>query len=43
MDETGIATALVKRIAGVVRAQGAERLEVTANAHALAFYTAAVG
>ena len=37
----GIATALVKRIAGVVRAQGAERLEVTANAHALAFYTAA--
>jgi len=30
----GIATALVSRIAEVVRAQGAERLEVTANPHA---------
>jgi GNAT superfamily N-acetyltransferase len=37
----GIATALVKRIAGVVRARGAQRLEVTANPHALGFYTAA--
>ena len=36
----GIATALVSRIAEVVRAQGAERLEVTANPHALAFYSA---
>jgi GNAT superfamily N-acetyltransferase len=37
----GIATALVSRIAEVVRAQGAERLEVTANPHALGFYRAA--
>lgn len=37
----GIATALVERIADVVRARGAERLEVTANPHALGFYTAA--
>ena len=37
----GIATALVERIAGVVRARGAQRLEVTANVHALGFYTAA--
>jgi GNAT superfamily N-acetyltransferase len=37
----GIATALVKAIADVVRARGAERLEVTANAHALGFYAAA--
>jgi GNAT superfamily N-acetyltransferase len=37
----GIATALVTCIAGVVRARGAERLEVTANPHALGFYTAA--
>ena len=36
----GIATALVSRIAEVVRAQGAERLEVTANPHALGFYRA---
>jgi GNAT superfamily N-acetyltransferase len=37
----GIATALVTCIAGVVRARGAARLEVTANPHALGFYTAA--
>ena len=37
----GIATALVERVAGVVRARGAQRLEVTANVHALGFYTAA--
>jgi ribosomal protein S18 acetylase RimI-like enzyme len=36
----GIATALVSRIAEVVRAQGAERLEVTANPSALGFYRA---
>jgi ribosomal protein S18 acetylase RimI-like enzyme len=36
----GIATALVSRIAEVVRAQGAERLEVTANPHTLGFYRA---
>lgn len=36
----GIATALVSRIAEVVRARGAERLEVTANPHALGFYRA---
>ena len=37
----GIATALVSRIAEVLRARGAERLEVTANPHALGFYRAA--
>jgi GNAT superfamily N-acetyltransferase len=37
----GIATALVDSIADAVRALGAERLEVTANAHAHGFYTAA--
>jgi ribosomal protein S18 acetylase RimI-like enzyme len=37
----GIATALVNRIAEVLRARGAERLEVTANPHALRFYRAA--
>jgi ribosomal protein S18 acetylase RimI-like enzyme len=37
----GIATALVSRIAEVLRARGAERLEVTANPHAMAFYRAA--
>ena len=37
----GIATALVGRIAEVVRARGAERLEVTANPHALGFYRTA--
>ena len=36
----GIATALVSRIAEVVRARGAKRLEVTANPHALGFYRA---
>jgi GNAT superfamily N-acetyltransferase len=37
----GIATALVSRIAEILRARGAERLEVTANPHAMAFYRAA--
>ena len=37
----GIATALVNRIAGVLRARGVQRLEVTANPHALGFYGAA--
>jgi GNAT superfamily N-acetyltransferase len=37
----GIATALVGRISEVVRARGAQRLEVTANPHALQFYRAA--
>jgi ribosomal protein S18 acetylase RimI-like enzyme len=37
----GIATALVSRIAGILRARGAERLEVTANPHALGFYRGA--
>ena len=36
----GIATALVGRVAEVLRARGAERLEVTANPHALGFYRA---
>jgi GNAT superfamily N-acetyltransferase len=36
----GIATALVSRIVDVLRARGAERLEVTANPHALGFYRA---
>jgi len=36
----GIATALVSRIADVLRARGADRLEVTANPHALGFYRA---
>jgi GNAT superfamily N-acetyltransferase len=36
----GIATALVKGIAEVLRARGVERLEVTANPHAMGFYTA---
>jgi GNAT superfamily N-acetyltransferase len=36
----GIAAALVSRIAEVLRGQGAERLEVTANPHALDFYRA---
>ena len=34
----GIAAALVGRIAAILRARGAERLEVTANPHALGFY-----
>src|SRR5262249_43948193 len=37
----GIATALVHRIAQVLRARGADRLEVTANPHALGFYRTA--
>lgn len=37
----GVATALVNRIAGVLRARGVQRLEVTANPHALGFYNAA--
>jgi GNAT superfamily N-acetyltransferase len=37
----GLAMALVNRIAQVLRARGAERLEVTANPHALGFYRAA--
>src|SRR5262245_30054445 len=37
----GIAMALVNRIAQVLRARGAERLEVTANPHAMGFYRAA--
>jgi len=36
----GIATALVDCIAEVLRARGVERLEVTANPHALGFYRA---
>jgi GNAT superfamily N-acetyltransferase len=36
----GIATALVNRIADVLRERGVERLEVTANPHALGFYRA---
>jgi GNAT superfamily N-acetyltransferase len=37
----GIAAALVTRIAQVLGARGGERLEVTANPHALGFYRAA--
>jgi len=37
----GIAAALVNRIAEVLRLRGVERLEVTANPHAMAFYRAA--
>jgi len=37
----GIAMGLVNRIAHVLRARGVERLEVTANPHALGFYRAA--
>jgi len=37
----GIATALVNRIAQVLRARGVQHLEVTANLHALGFYRAA--
>ena len=36
----GIAAALVNRIAEVLRVRGAERLEVTANPHAVGFYSA---
>ena len=37
----GIATALVSRIAEVLRTRGVERLVATANPHALEFYRAA--
>ena len=37
----GIATALVGRLMEVLRARGVERMEVTANPHALAFYRTA--
>ncbi len=37
----GTATALVNRIADVLRARGARCLDVTANPHALGFYRAA--
>ena len=37
----GIAAALVNCIAQVLRAQGVQRLEVTANPHAMEFYRAA--
>ena len=37
----GIAAALVSRIAQVLRERGVQRLEVTANPHAMAFYRAA--
>lgn len=37
----GVATALVRRIVDVLRAQGVECLEVTANPHAQGFYSAA--
>ena len=36
----GIAVALINRIVEVLRARGVERLEVTANPHALEFYLA---
>jgi GNAT superfamily N-acetyltransferase len=36
----GLATALLNGIAEVLRARGVERLEVTANPHAMGFYTA---
>ena len=37
----GIGTALISRIAGVLRVRGVQRLEVTANPDALGFYDAA--
>lgn len=37
----GLAAALVARTAEVLRARGVERLEVTANPHAMEFYRAA--
>jgi GNAT superfamily N-acetyltransferase len=37
----GIATALVDRIADILRARGVKRLEVTANPDAMGFYRAA--
>jgi GNAT superfamily N-acetyltransferase len=37
----GIGTALVRQVADAMRARGVQRLEVTANPHAMAFYRAA--
>lgn len=37
----GLAMALVSRIAEVLRARGTQRMEVTANPHAMEFYRAA--
>ena len=37
----GTATALVNRVTQVLRARGAQHLEVTANPHAMGFYRAA--
>ena len=37
----GIASELVRRIAKVLRARGVQRLEVTANPHAMEFYRSA--
>ena len=37
----GIASELVRRIAEVLRARGVQRLEVTANPHAMEFYRSA--
>jgi ribosomal protein S18 acetylase RimI-like enzyme len=39
--QRGIGTALVRQVAEVLRARGVQRLEVTANRHALGFYRAA--
>jgi ribosomal protein S18 acetylase RimI-like enzyme len=36
----GIATALMREIVDILRTRGVERLEVTANPHAMGFYTA---
>jgi ribosomal protein S18 acetylase RimI-like enzyme len=36
----GIATAQVREIVDILRARGVERIEVTANPHAMGFYTA---
>lgn len=37
----GIADALVKHLADVMRARGVERLDIATNAHAIDFYKAA--
>jgi GNAT superfamily N-acetyltransferase len=37
----GLGMALVRQVAEVLRARGVQRLEVTANPHAMAFYRAA--
>ena len=39
----GIAAAPINRVVEVQRARGVERLEVTANPHALGFYRAWAG